>query len=88
MSKKRVELMPINPKMPTTVDKGIITEIRDTCVIAVFDGALQLIPIYRFIKEDDKTKLSIGAKIKVNRYYTDSTRKKLLAYNVELDGIN
>lgn len=85
MSKRRVELMPSSSKTKhKTIDYGTITEIRDTCVIAVFSGASQLIPTYRFIKEDDKANLCIGAKVKVNRYFSDSTRKRLLAYNAEL----
>lgn len=85
MSKKRIELLPNNSKSePTTIDYGTITQIRDDCVIALFDGAAQLIPKYRFIKEDDKTNLCIGAKVKVNRYFSDLSRKKLLTYNAEL----
>lgn len=85
MSKKRVELMPSDLKTkPTTIEYGTITEIRDTCVIAVVSDVSQLIPTYRFIKEDDKANLCIGAKVKVNRYFSDSTRKRLLAYNAEL----
>lgn len=84
MSKKRVELMPSGSKTKPTIEYGIITEIRDTYVIAVFSGASQLIPTYRFIKENDKANLCIGAKVKVNCYFSDSTRKRLLAYNVEL----
>lgn len=84
MSKRRVELMPSDSSSePTTVDYGTITEIRDSCVVAEFSGASQLIPTYRFIKEDDKANLCIGAKVKVNRYY-NPTRKRLLAYNAEL----
>ena len=37
---------------------------------------------YNFIKESDKAKLYVGAKIKVNWYFSIS--KKLLAYNAEL----
>ena len=86
MSKKRrIELLPNNSKSePTTVEYGIITQVRADCVIALFNGATQLIPKYRFIKEDDKTNLCIGAKVKVNNYYSDLYRKKLLAYNAEL----
>ena len=85
MSKKRVELMPSDLKTkPTTIEYGTITEFRDTCVIAVVSDVSQLIPTYRFIKEDDKENLCIGAKVKVNRYFSDSTRKRLLAYNAEL----
>ena len=85
MPKKKVALMPNNLKIkPTTIEYGTITEIRDTCVIAVFSDASQLIPIYRFIKEDDKANLYIGTKVKVDRYFSDSTRKRLLAYNAEL----
>ena len=85
MSRKRVELLPNGSKNePTTIDYGKITEIRDDCVIADFSGASQLIPIYRFINENDKANLCIGSKVKVNRYFSDSTRKKLLAYNATL----
>ncbi len=83
-SKRKVELMPKDSNIqPTTVDYGKITEVRDYCVIAKFSsGASQLVPIYRFIKENDKANLCVGAKIKINRYY--SNPKKLLAYNAEL----
>ncbi len=85
MSKKRIEVLPYCLKSePTTIVYGIITKIQDDCVLASFDGASQLIPKYRFIKEDDKEKLCIGAKVKVNRYFSDLSRKKLLAYNAEL----
>ncbi len=85
MSNKKVELMPSDSSIkPTTVSYGTITEIRDNSVIAEFSGASQLIPISRFIKEDDKANLCVGAKVKVNRYYSKPTSKRLLAYNAEL----
>lgn len=81
----KVELMPSTPSIkPTTVSYGTITEIRDNCVIAESSDASQLIPIYRFIKEDDKAKLCVGAKVKVNRYYSNPASKRLLSYNAEL----
>lgn len=88
MSKKKIELVPSDPSIkPKTVTYGTITEIRDTSVIAEMSdasGASQLIPIYRFMKEDDKANLCVGAKVKVNRYYSNSTSKRFLAYNAEL----
>lgn len=85
MSKKKVELVPSDPSIKQrTVSYGTITEIRDTSVIAEISGASQLIPIYRFMKEDDKANLCVGAKVKVNRYYSNPTSKRLLAYNAEL----
>lgn len=84
MSKKKIELMPADPSIkPRTVSYGTITEIRDNCVITNMSGASRLIPIYRFIKEDDKTNLCVGAKVKVN-HYSNPTSKRLLAYNAEL----
>lgn len=85
MSKKKVELTPSDLSIkPTMVEYLTITEVRDDCVIADFHSAAQLIPIYRFIKEDDKANLCVGAKVKINYYYSNLTRKKLLAYNAEL----
>lgn len=81
---KKAKLLPIGFSGLTMIDYGTITEIRDDCVMALFDGTTRLIPKYRFIKEDDKTNLCIGAEVKRNRYFSDLTRKKLLAYNVEL----
>ena len=69
---------------PTIIEYGTITEVRDTCVIAVFFEASRLIPKYRFIKEDDKANLCIGSKVKVNHYFSDTRKKVLLAYNAEL----
>ena len=86
MSKKRVELLPNGSQCePTYITYGKIIEIRDDYVIIAlfYSWAEQLIPKYRFIKEDDKKSLRIGAKVKVNRYFNDS-RKELLAYNAEL----
>ena len=83
MSKKKIQLIPNDSIVqPTTIEEGRITEVRNDCVIAEFSGASQLLPIYRFIKESDRAKLCVGAKIKVNRYFSNS--KKILAYNAEL----
>jgi len=87
MSKRRIELLPNNSNSePTTSYYGTIKQIKDDCVIVKYShgAAEQLIPKYRFIKEDDKTNLCIGARVKVNHYFSDATRKKLLAYNAEL----
>lgn len=85
MSKKKVELMPSDSSIkPTTVSHGIITEIRDTCVIVKISGASKLIPIYRFMKEEDKANLYVGAKVNINYYFSNLERKRLLAYNAEL----
>ncbi len=82
MSKKKVELIPNDSTIQPKWDVGKVTEVRDDCVIAKFHNASQVLPIYRFIKESDKAKLYVGAKIKVNWYFSIS--KKLLAYNAEL----
>ena len=86
MSKKKVKLTLNNPSInPTIVNYGIITEIRKSCVIVDIANAVQLIPIYRFIIEHDKANLYVGAKVKVNLYYSSNQAcKRLLAYNAEL----
>ena len=86
MSKRRIELLPNNSNSePTIINYGTIKQIKDDCVIVKYShGTEQLIPKYRFIKEDDKTNLCIGARVKVNSYFSDAIRKKLLAYNAEL----
>lgn len=84
MSKKKVELMPNDSNTkPTKVDYGVITEIRDDCVIVIINVAQKLIPMHRFIKESDKANLYVDAKVKIN-YYFNQSGKKLLAYNAEL----
>ena len=83
MSKKKIPHIPNDSTVKTTnIQEGRITEVRNDCVIAEFFGASQLLPINRFVKESDSAKLCVGAKIKVNRYFSNS--KKIIAYNAEL----
>ncbi len=84
MSKKKVELMPSDSSIKPIVSYGTITEVRKSCVIVDMSGTPQLIPLYRFIKEDDLVNLSVGAEVKVNRYFSNLAKHKLLAYNAEL----
>lgn len=86
MSKRRIELLPNNSNSePTSFVYGEIIRICDDGVVIQHNnGVTQFIPKYRFIKEEDKTNLCLGAMVKVNNYFKDATRKKLLAYNAEL----
>jgi len=83
MSRKKVEIMPSDSSLKPTIIYGTIKEIRDNCVILEVLRASQLIPMYRFIKEDDIANLYVGLKVKV-KYYYNPTNKRLLAYNAEI----
>lgn len=88
MSKKKVELMPSDSSIKPIVSYARIREVREDCVIVVdITGAAQLIPLYRFLKEDDIDNLSVGAEVKINHYFSNPpkpTKRKHLAYNAEL----
>ncbi len=86
MSKRKVEVIPSSSNIvSTTVLHTKITEVQEDFVIVEISGAKQLIPVYRFIKESDKANLFVGASVKLNYYYGDSSKKRLLAYNAELN---
>ncbi len=86
MKKKKVGLLPESDNFLFKTEKVIITGIKDGNAFIYQDraGAIGILPFYRFLSEEEFSKVKIGSVVKLNSYF-NSSGKRVRAYHARFE---